>query len=334
MANHIYVVRFQSQMDVRRGLRDWLLAKDSDPTVRRRVWRDILDRPTDDPAVARAQKEVGRRGWAVQILNGQHPEGHWVTPGNSARQLYRPKYVATNWRLLVLSDLGLTKKNARVARAVNLFVRRFSRTGDLGGPRSEVCFTGNALRMLLRFGYLKDPHLSPAIDWLVRHQKKDGGWHCFRSSTGTLDCWEALAAFAVLPTASRTPEIVRAIERGTEFYLERRLFREGASASPPWFRLHYPVHYYYDLLVGLDVLTALGRGDDPRIKPALDRLIQMRNRDGSWNMDALHPHTDDAKYQLRGAYYPLRLQAARRPSRGVASTGATALLRIEGRSAT
>src|SRR5437867_11237702 len=74
-------------MELRRGLRDWLLAKDSDPSVRLRVLRDILDRPTDDPAVARAQKEVGRRGWAAQILNGQHAEGHWVTPGNSAREL-------------------------------------------------------------------------------------------------------------------------------------------------------------------------------------------------------------------------------------------------------
>jgi len=315
-------------LDLRRGLRDWLLAKDSDPSVRLRVLRDVLDRPTDDRAVVRAQKEVGRRGWAAQILNSQHPEGHWVTPGNSARELYRPKYVATNWRLLVLSDLGLTKKNSRVARAVGLFIRRFSRTGDLGGDRSEVCFTGNAVRMLARFGYLKDPHLEPSIDWLVRHQKKDGGWHCFRSSTGTLDCWEALAAFAALPTASRTPEIVRAIERGAEFYLERRLFREGASAYPPWFRLHYPVHYYYDLLVGLDVLTALGRGDDPRIKPALDRLIQMRNRDGSWNMDALHPDTEDPNYQFRGAFYPLGLEVAGRPSRWITTTALTVLKRM------
>src|SRR2546430_2931335 len=44
------------------------------------------------------------------ILRGQHPSGQWVNPGSSAFELYRPKYVATNWRLLVLSDLGLTKK--------------------------------------------------------------------------------------------------------------------------------------------------------------------------------------------------------------------------------
>src|SRR5439155_24586250 len=197
-------------MELRRGLRDWLLAKDSDPSVRLRVLRDILDRPTDDPAVARAQKEVGRRGWAAQILNGQHAEGHWVTPGNSARELYRPKYVATNWRLLVLSDIGLTKKNARVARAVNLFVRRFSRTGDLGGPRSEGCFTGNAVRMLVRFGYRRDPHLSPAIACLLRHQNKDGRLPSSRSSTGTLDRWEARASFSALPTASLTPDVGRA----------------------------------------------------------------------------------------------------------------------------
>src|SRR5436853_2715314 len=267
-------------MELRRGLRDWLLAKDSDPSVRLRVLRASLERPTDNPAVARAQKEVGRRGWAAQILNGQHPQGHWVTPGNSARELYRPKYVATNWRLLVLSDLGLTKKNARVARAVNLFVRRFSRTGDLGGPRSEVCFTGNAVRMLVRFGYLRDPHLRPAIDWLVRPQKKDGGWHCFRSGTGTLDCWEALAAFSALATSSRTPEILRAIQRGAESYLERRLFRACTRSYRPWLLAADRVHYYYDLLVGLDVLTSLRHVDDPRIRPALDLLIQMPTRDG------------------------------------------------------
>src|SRR5436305_14836404 len=103
-------------MELRRGLRDWLLAKDSDPSVRLRVLRDILDRPTDDPAVARAQKEVGRRGWAAQILNGQHTEGHWVTPANPAGEWYRPNYVATICRLLVLSDFGLTKRTARGPR--------------------------------------------------------------------------------------------------------------------------------------------------------------------------------------------------------------------------
>ena len=169
--------------------------------------------------------------------------------------------------------------------------------------------------------------MRPAIDWLVRHQKKDGGWHCFRSRTGTLDCWEVLAGFAALPPEARTPPVLRAIERGAEFYLQRRLFREGRTPYRPWFRLHYPVHYYYDILVGLDVLTSLGYGDDPRMGPALDRLEGMRNRDGSWNMDALHPDTEDPGYQFRGPFYPLGLEVPGRPSRWITTTALTVLAR-------
>jgi len=318
-------------MALPRGLRNWLLAKEADPSVRVRVLRELLDKPADDPAVLRAQKEIGRKGWAAKILREQHPGGQWDTKGTSSFELYRPKYVATNWRLLVLADLGVTRKHPRVAKGVTLFFRRFSGpSGGLGHRGSEVCFTGNAVRMLVRLGYLKDPRLRPAIDWLVRHQKADGGWHCFPSRTGTLDCWEALSAFAALPPASRTAPVNRAIERGAEFYLERRLFREGREPYAPWFRLHYPVHYYYDILVGLDVLTSLGYGDDPRMRPALDRLEKMRNRDGSWNMDALHPDSEDPVYQFRGPFYPLGLEVPGRPSRWITTT-ALAVLKRAGR---
>lgn len=314
-------------MALRRGLRNWLLAKDSDPSVRVRVLRDLLDRPADDPELVRAQRTIGRKGWAAQILRDQHPSGQWITRGGTAFELYRPKYVATNWRLIVLSDLGLTKKNSRVAKAARLFLDRFSRDGDLGGRSSEVCLTGNAVRMMARFGYRKDPRVIEAIEWLVRHQKKDGGWHCFRSRTGTLDCWEALAAFAALPPEARTPAIPRSIERGAEFYLERRLFREGKIPYRPWFRLHYPVHYYYDILVGLDTMASLGYGKDPRMRPALDRLESMRNRDGSWNMDALHPDSEDPGYQFRGPFYPLGLEVPGRPSRWITTTALHVLKR-------
>lgn len=318
-------------MRLSRSVRTWLLGKDADPSVRVRVLREVFGRPADDPEVARAQKQIGRKGWAAQILDLQHPEGQWDTAGTSALELYRPKYVATNWRLLVLSDLGVPETHPRIRKAVRLFLRRFGGpAGDLGGRGSEVCFTGNAVRMLVRFGHPRDPHVRRSIDWLVRHQKRDGGWHCFRSSTGTLDCWEALAGFAALPPEARTPEVRRSIERGAEFYLERRLFREGPKPYAPWFRLHYPVHYYYDILVGLDVLTSLGYGADPRIRPALDRLESKRNRDGTWSMDALHPDTEDPAYQFRGVFHPLGLEVPGRPSRWITTT-ALAVLNRAGR---
>src|SRR3970040_506119 len=93
-------------MALPRKLRRWLLATDADPSVRHRVLPELLDKPEDPPEVVRARKQVGRKGWAADILRLQHPGGQWDTAGTSARELYRPKYIATNWRLPVLSDRG------------------------------------------------------------------------------------------------------------------------------------------------------------------------------------------------------------------------------------
>src|ERR1700756_3556375 len=144
-------------MTLRRGLRDWLLSNESDPSVRLRVLRDVLDRPEDDPAVVRTRKEVGRKGWAAKILRDQQPQGQWSSAGTSGFELYYPKYITANWRLLVLSDLGLTKKHPRIAKGMDLLIWRFQAEGELGSPGSEVCILGNTVRMMLRFGYARHP---------------------------------------------------------------------------------------------------------------------------------------------------------------------------------
>jgi hypothetical protein len=317
-------------MAIPRGLQDWLL-DGADPSVRYRVLRELLDRPEDDPEVRAARRQIGRVGWAAEILKEQLADGQWHTPGTSGRELYRPKYVATNWRLLVLADLGVSGTDPRVGKALGLFLRRFSGPrGGFGGRESEVCFTGNAARMLVRFGRLDEPCLGTSIDWLVRHQKSDGGWHCFPSRTGTLDGWEAMSAFAALPPAARSPTVERSIERGAEFYLDRGLVREGPRPYAPWRRLHFPVHYYYDLLVGLDLLTALGYGRDRRLRAPLDLLESMRGPGGRWYLDAIHPDVDDPAYPLRPPIYPFVLEFPGRPSRWITTT-ALAVLRRAGR---
>ncbi len=314
-------------MTVPARLRRWLL-EGADPSIRLRVLTSLLDRSASDPEVVRARKEIGKAGWAARMLEEQHPEGHWDTAGTTGPELYRPKYIATNWRLIVLSDFGVPGTNPRIAKALRLFVRRMGGpSGGFGGKESEVCFTGNAVRMLVQFGRLDEPQLARAIDWLVRHQKKDGGWHCFRSSTGTLDGWEAMAAFASFPASLRSRAVDRSVERGAEFYLDRGLLREGPREYAPWLRLHYPVHYYYDYLVGLDFLTALGYGDDRRIRPALDRLEARRNNDGTWNLDAVHPDSDDPNYRPKPPFYPMWLEPPGSPSRWITTTALVALKR-------
>lgn len=299
-------------------VRKWLTGPTSDPSVRWRFWTDVEGRSARDPRVVGARRAIGRTGWAAKLLEHQFPDGHWVTPGSSAPELYWPKYIVTNWRAIVLSELGMTRSDPRIRRTAELILRRWSgRGGDLSGRTGEICITGNAVRALVRFGYLDHPVVQQSIRWIVRTQKADGGWHCFPSRHGTLDGWEGLAALAEIPEGSRDGSVQRSIERGAEFFLRRRLMNEGSARYPPWFRIHYPSHYYYDLLVGLRILTRLGYGADPRLRPAIRWLVQKRRPDGTWALDADHPDVDarHGGYRITGPVFPFRLEAPNESSR-------------------
>jgi len=197
---------------------------------------------------------------------------------------------------------------------------------------AETCITGNGVRMMVRLGYLDDPRIQRGIEWLVSAQKSDGGWHCWRSRTGTLAAWEAMAAFAVIPPARRTASVVRAIERGAEFFLERGLLREtDGSSYRPWWRIHYPNHYYYDFLVGLDFLTALGYGSDARLRPVLKFLEGKRGRDGCWRLDCVQPDLEASDpYHHPPPVYPVLLEYPGEPSQW-ATLVALRVLRRAGR---
>jgi hypothetical protein len=311
-------------------LESWVRAAD-EPSL---IWRwltEVEGRPATDPTVIAARAEVPAKGWARRILDEQLPSGAWASPGVTSRHLYVPKYIASNWRMIVLSDLGVTRADPGAARGAELMMTAFGGPeGDLGGTSSEVCFTGNAVRFLSNLGYADDPRLSSAIDWLVATQKADGGWHCWPSETGTLDGWEALGAFAALPSNRRSAAVENAVARGAEFFLEHHLLDEEPGVYEPWRRTHYPVHYYYDYLVGLDILTRLGFGHDDRLGPALDLLQSRRNSDGTWNLDALHPDLPGPEvtdYQLRTPNYPFAIEPAGRPSRWITVTALGVLRR-------
>jgi len=204
-------------------------------------------------------------------------------------------------------DLGLTRTDDRIANAVDLWFdlhlakdggytpwarlegaeyrRIHFRHKDRFMKHGHLCTTGNMVRSLIRFGYLGEERVQSAIRWLVSEQYPTGGWDCFGRKDATMDAWEGMSALAEIPPNRRGSGVKRAIAKGAEFFLEKRLLHEGAYFKP-WWSLRYPWHYHYDVLVGLDFMTALGYGKDPRMQEALDHLESKRLPDGKWNLDS------------------------------------------------
>jgi hypothetical protein len=312
----------------------WLLEEDQ-PVVRSATLVDLLGRKESDPEVRSARSRIARVGWAYDQLRAQGPKGFWERrePRNLKEWidfLYYPKYHSTNWRALVLADFGLDASDPRIQRIANLvFEFKLRLSSPFNFFHEEACVVGNTARMMTRFGCADDFRVRKLYDWLIEDQRKDGGWNCSTGTPGTLDAWEPLAAFASLPKSKRSSKMEEAISRGAEFYLQRRLIHEGPRYAP-WFRLHYPNHYYYDILVGLDVLTQLGFAGDRRLQPALELLAKKRLRDGSWRMDRLHPDVSGPKAaQYRKGVTPLRIEEPGRPSRWITLKALRVRKRVE-----
>jgi hypothetical protein len=310
---------------------DWLLEEEQ-PAIRYLALTQLLGRLQTDPEVQSARKAIPVRGWAADILAREERGGWWAEGEN----LYRPKYLSSNWMLLILADLGLTRREPRIRKACELWLGRLAKKdGGFamdGSSKSHLCTTGNTARALVQFGYADHPQVESAFQWLAENCDKKGGWSCFGSGRN-LDSWEGLSAFAVYPRSKWTPAMHRAVALGAEFFLERELYRQGEHYEP-WYRFHYPVHYYYDLLVGLDVLTMLGFGGDPRLGHALSVLKRKRRADGCWILDAVHPDVEGGlaewlRKNPKRAPTPFALEEAGRPSKMITFKALSVLRRID-----
>jgi len=315
---------------------DWLLEEDQ-PSIRYLTLTQLLHKKESDPEVREAKARIPKAGWVSEILARRDPAGWWVRD----RGWLEPRFVGTHWNLLALADLGATRTIPEVDRSCEYWMAKSplegGGVGGFGKGKGHHCYTANMARGLVRFGFGDDPRVRKTLDWIVTTAHPKGGWAC-RFSTGgpapsrSLDAWEGLGAFAAYPRAKWTASMQACVERAAEYYLERELHLQG-EAYEPWYRFHWPVHYYYDLLVGLDCLTALGYGDDRRLGFALELLRKKQRPDGRWNLDAVQTDPDPetaawfAKHpEKRPA--PLTFETAGRPSKMITLRALTVLSRV------
>lgn len=249
----------------------------------------LVGRAYDEPEVMAAREESLCRGSIARVLDGLA----LTSDHDSYEKLMDPRYGTPYHRLIALADMGAPSEDRRIHTTLERVLELFTKPdGGFGRTSGHVCVTGNIVRAAVHFGRGDDARVKSGSRWLLANQRADGGWNCFPEDdpNSTLDSWEPLAALEVVPASQRSPEMQSAIERAVEFFLKERLGLE--AAYDPWRRIHFPRHYYYDFLLGLELVTDSGDPHDPRLKPALDLLISKSSAHGRWALDITHPDVD------------------------------------------
>ena len=315
----------------------WLLER-SQPSIRYLALTQLMGRRESDPEVRAARRAIPQDPWVREILSRRDPAGWWVRDGGRLE----PRFLGTHWNMLALADLGAGRDLPQVRESAEYWMAKSplvgGGVGGLGKGKGHHCFTANMARALIRLGYGDDPRVRHTMEWLVRTAHPKGGWSCRFSQnvrpapSRTLDAWEGLGAFAAYPREKWTKGMRTVVERAAEFYLERELHRQGERYEP-WYRFHWPTHYYYDLLVGLDCLTALGYGGDRRLGFALDLLRSKQRTDGTWNLDAVQtdPDPESARWFAHHPEKrptPLTFEEAGRPSKMITLRARAVLSRV------
>jgi hypothetical protein len=259
----------------------WLLEEDN-PSARYLALRHLLDCAEEDSQAADARAAIHDWAPVQEILALMDPVDFW---GRADKPFYGGA-VGTNATLSLMAELGLNRTPQIESACENVFEHGQHENGGFsydGTPgRVLLCHTGGAIRTLLHFGYLGDPRLERALEYLVARATVPGGLACPYADGN--DCqWgatKALGAFSDLPDVDRTLERMRAAQALADGVLDHTFdFEEGDSR---WLDYGFPLDYQSDLTELCDVLARLGYGTDPRFRRLLDIVLEAQTNQGRW----------------------------------------------------
>ncbi|MFA5290491.1 MAG: hypothetical protein WC351_05560 [Candidatus Izemoplasmatales bacterium] len=287
---------------------DWLLEANN-PSVRYFTLKNILDRPDEDLEVQAAKRDIMRTGIVPDMLLKQRENEYLRT----YPRFYTHKYQGLVWSLITLAELGATPtpqiqeqceyllENAQERQDGGFSQNTAVRTG--GGRITEVipCLTGNMVWCLIRFGYLDDPRLRKAIDWMTCFMRFNDGFPsdpqvapydryemCWGHHTCHMGVVKALKGLSAIPFARRTKEINDTIQKATEFLLMHHIYKKSHNlkqkSKPGWLRFGFPLMYQTDILEILDILTGLGIKAS-QMDDAVQIVISKQNELGRWKAE-------------------------------------------------
>jgi hypothetical protein len=297
---------------------EWLL-EDDNPSVKFLALTEILEKSRTDPKVESTRKDIMKSGVVPKILAKQFPDGYW----EKAEDFYiRTKYKGTVWTFLILAELLADPEDSRIQKTCEFILHwsqdresgGFSYQGSLknGGYHSGVipCLSGNMTWGLIRFGYLDDPRVRRAIDWITTYQRFDDketappkGWpydrfeQCWGKHTCTSGVVKGLKALSGIPPQKRTKSVKIFIQNAAEFLLKHRMYKRSHDlermAKPKWTKLWFPWMWDTDVLEMLLIISGLGIRDK-RMQDAMNLVLSKQGEKGKWILE----NTYNGRFQV------------------------------------
>ncbi len=270
----------------------WLL--EGDVSIQYQVYRDLLGIDRKE-----LQDRIANKGWGKQFLSKRNSNGHW------GDRFYQPKWISTHYTLLDLRNLNLNPDNEIAQETIGL-VLNMGNAEDGGIPlgpstsqHSDVCVNGMFLNYASYFN-TPEKKLHSIVDSILNERMPDGGFNCRTTRSGakhsslhsTISVLEGLNEFQNSGYTYRMNDILGAKESAEEFILLHQLFlsdRTGEIINKDFLKMPYPGRWKYDILRALDYFQYVGREWDERMRQATDVIVNKRNKNGTWNMQAAHP---------------------------------------------
>ncbi len=278
----------------------WLL--EGEPWVRYRTLVDLLNKKETDKEVIGAKEDISEHPLIKKIFKKQNKDGYWGVPKDILT--WWPKKDTTFCLLPILADFGFTKEDKRVAKAGEYV---FGLQLESGGFNSFTpgkpadCHTAILVEPLAKIGFLNDPRLKKAYQWLVARQRHDGGWWCKDTAQiGRPREKEPSCAFAttfVLGAMAQNPLLKKSkvAKQGTEFLLqcwEKRgkvkYAGHDSQIGTGWEKLKYPFTDYR-ILKSLDTLSRFQFAKGARrFEAMIQVLASKQDPNGRFTPESIH----------------------------------------------
>jgi len=248
-----------------------------------------------------------------KILKKQLPDGSWPRPGKASPAPINDGLIET-WRQfrVLVQQYGLTRQHPQLDRAAQFVFACQQQAGDFRGfigNQYATYYTGALLALLVKAGYVDEPPIHRAFQWLLEMRQDDGGWTIpiltlyydwktvIRLTGEPADPVEpdrsqpfshnwtgmVLRAFAAHPQFRQMEETRRAAELLARRFFQKDVYTSYQSADY-WLRFEYPF-WWNNLVAALDTLAEIGlTRENESIQRALDWLVKHQEPSGLWKL--------------------------------------------------